>query len=107
MSAALSSHLYVFLVVVWSQVDGSLLCAVDNLRLLNVLCLARVMVLALTTEKVLGVILIILEDRIRNWWVCVVQLVATHVVGRPETPLELKRFLAGHVVVRCNRISRY
>lgn len=106
-SAALGSRLYVFLVVGWCQVDCSLLCPMDNLGLLNVRCLACVMVLALTTEKVLGVILIILEDRIRNWRVCVVQLVATHVVGRPETPLELKRFLAGHVVVRSNGISGY
>lgn len=61
-TAALSPHLYVFFVVDVRDADVGLLCSVDNLRLLDGLCLCHVMVLALTREKVLGVILIILEN---------------------------------------------
>ena len=105
MSAALGPHLDVLFVVDVRDADVGLLCSMDNLRLLDGLCLAHVMVLALTREEVLRVVLIILENRIRNRRAAVVQLVATLVVRGPKIPLDLDGLLAGHVVVRSDGIS--
>ena len=85
-----------------SKIDASLLGAVDYLRLLDRLRLAHVMVLALPTEKVLGVILIILEDRVGDGGGSAVQLTTADVVGGAKTPLELEGLLAGDVVMRGN-----
>jgi len=103
--AALGSHLDIFFVVDVRQADVGLLCSMDNLRLLDGLCVSHVMVLALTREEVLAVILIILEDGIRNRRPAVAQLVAALIVRGSKAPLDGDGLLAGRVVVRSDGIS--